>query len=453
MGKGELCQPETFCDWTDTTRQSDGVTSLGEVEPISAARKVWCSVLAHALCPLAAWAARPAIPLRAPNWRGEAQRYFELLAASRSKPPELQIEVARGLIQLARIQGDPTEANLGQLDRARANLERALRLLAPFAANPAIAADRASARVHLAMMELHGLAREGIAEEHLAQASSLLEAVPVAERDEAWHRARRQWRIGRLEWADVADRPEDIAALVDAFLADRASWPQSLRATNLSQLDDAIAAHFRALGRSYLGLPGALALFQDADRRFDALLAATPNDPKLLHRSAYNAFQAFGEASRTYADDEGGRLIGKAADTVARLRAIEANDDAIVALAINIKEAQAQSLRDRGRYGEAIALQREVIADRRATSDGEEAANRMGDIGFSLMVLRIIARDSGNRALACASWDEALDTLKSTQRSGQIMGFHASFIDGLESRLADCASGSPIDRPIRELAS
>ncbi|MEJ2458624.1 MAG: serine/threonine-protein kinase [Novosphingobium sp.] len=380
---------------------------------------------------------------------GEAQRYFELLAASPGKPADLQLEIARGLVRLARIQGDPIEPNLGDFARAEQNLDRALELLEPFAGQPGSDPDRAEALIHKAMLALHAGSREGEARERLGEAEKVLVAIPEQARVPSWYRVRRQMRIAQLELADLDDRPEEIDGIAAAMIAERAAWPAAMRKGDLAVLDDALAAHYRALGLAYAEKPGALPLFIEAERGFDRLLRKEPNDPQVLYRSARNAYEGFAEASREAEDAKADRLIAKAADTVSRLLAVEEHDNAIVALAANIEEARAQSLRDQGHFAEAIALEKKVVEGRRLAARRTDGAGEKGDLGFSLMVLGVVARDGGDRALACTSWRESESVLTALQRKGDIIGFHASFIPGLAKKHSACASGGPIDAPMR----
>ena len=380
---------------------------------------------------------------------GKAQRYFELIAASPNKPADLQLEIARGLVRLARIQGNPIEPNLGQFELSENNLEQALALLEPFAGDPNADPDRAEAMVHKAMLALHAGSRENEARRALVDAASVLSRVPAGARGEPWHKAQRQLRLAQLETADLGDRPEDIEEIAAAMIADRNTWPPGMREGNLPALDDAITTHYRALGLTYADKPGALPLFLDAENGFERLLAKRPNDPQLLYRSARNAYEGFAEASRVMDKTEAERLIAKSAYTVSRLRAIEEHDNSIVALAANIEEAQAQSLRDQGKFVAAIALQRKVVEGRRLAAQRTGGAGEKGDLGFSLMVLGVIERDSGNRDLACASWRISETVLTELQRNGEIIGFHESFIAGLAAKRRACYTGGAIDAPMR----
>jgi serine/threonine-protein kinase len=65
------------------------------------------------------------------------------------------------------------------------------------------------------------------------------------------------------------------------------------------------------------------------------------------------------------------------------------------------------------------------------------------------MILGVIARDAGNRTLACESWHDALASLRTADAAGRIVGFHKGFIPGIEAHVKACANGGPIDFPMR----
>lgn len=60
---------------------------------------------------------------------GRSQAYLDALGATAGNSPELQREVAVGLARLAEVQGVPGKPHVGEVAAARANLERAERLL------------------------------------------------------------------------------------------------------------------------------------------------------------------------------------------------------------------------------------------------------------------------------------------------------------------------------------
>lgn len=383
------------------------------------------------------------------NLARRAQGYLDLLAASPLASDALRQETAAGLIQLARVQGVPDEPNLGEIAPAEANLARAAAILAELPPSPAVTVDGARLDVYRGLILLHAGAREAAALRLFEGAGRRLGAVPAAARGEDWHGAQRAMRLALLEHADISDGRERVPGILAAMRADRADWPAAMRAGDLAARDEALAGYFEALRLSIADDKRSADLFLANEPRFDALLRRTPNDAYLLYRSAWNDFDGFAAASRFGREDQSQRLIDKANATVDRLVAIDPNDRSVMALAANAKEGRAQSLRDADRFAEAIALQQEVVALRRRQMGDARKARSVGNLGFSLAILGIIARDAGQRPLACASYSEAAALIGEIDRRGEILGFQKALLPGLASKRAACASGGSIAGELR----
>lgn len=379
----------------------------------------------------------------------QAQRYLSILAESSGNREDLRLETAQGLVRLARIQGSPSEPNLGQGDRAAANFARAVRLLddLPGTGAAAKAPARAEARALHALILAEDQAQQARAEAQLADAVRTLDAVPGAARTPAWFEARRTVRKAQLKFADIAGRAEAMAPLANMLEAEIAAWPAGLRTPAAMGIDHAFAAYYRALGLSE-GKPApkdfGLPQFLDAERRFDALTAADRHDPIVLYMATWNLIDGFAAASRFGDEVTSDRLIRKASDTVDRLIAIDDRDQSVRKRAGSIKEGLAQNLRDHDQFAAAIALQREVLALRRANIGPDRKAKAVGDLGFSHMILGLIARDAGNRDLACENWTAAADTFGELVRRDQVAGYVKTFLPGLRVKKELCAQGTPL---------
>jgi serine/threonine-protein kinase len=143
------------------------------------------------------------------------------------------------------------------------------------------------------------------------------------------------------------------------------------------------------------------------------------------------------------------RLIREAAAVIDRLAIIDDRDDAVRSLQANIKEALAQNLRDADQFDAAIAAGKDAVAARQAAVNREASGKALGNLGFSQMILGIIARDADNRSLACATWRDALATLRKADATGQIVGFHKGFIPGIDAHVKACIAGTSLDFPMR----
>ena len=378
-----------------------------------------------------------------------AQHYLDLLAASPRASDALRQETARGLIQLARVQGVPDEPNLGEVKAAEENLRRAAAILVELPFSPAVTIDRVRLDIYRALMLLHAGSREKDALALLEAAQERLASVPETARGVDWWQARRAGWLARLEYADVSDERDRIPAIVAAMRADHARWPAVMRATDLALRDEAVGGYYEALRLSFADDERSTDLFLANESRFDALLKRTPNDAYLLYRSAWNDFDGFASASRFGRENQSARLIEEVQATVDRLLAIDPQDSSVVAISANAKEARAQSLRDADRFADAIALQQQVVALRRSQMTTERKARSVGNLGFSLAIMGIIARDAGNRELACPAYIEAADLFGEIDRRGEILGFQKSLLPGLNVKKAACANGGSLKGDLR----
>ena len=240
-----------------------------------------------------------------------------------------------------------------------------------------------------------------------------------------------------------------MGALADQLEADIGEWPPAMKKNKIADLDRAIASYYRALQESESGDKDdfGLPLFLSAERRFDALAAADPNDPLVLLAQTKFLKDAFVSASRSQTADHetvASRLINKANETVERLIFIDDRDQSVRKQSASIKEGLAQNLRDHDRFSEAITLQKEVIALRISNIGPKRNARLVSDLGFSQMILGIIGRDAGNRALACQSWIAAEATVGELERRGQLSGFIKDFLPGVRAKKKLCESGAKL---------
>ena len=378
------------------------------------------------------------------NLASQAQTYLSALATSPGATDDLKLETAQGFIKLARIQGVPNEPNLGDITRAKANLESAEKLLKPLIGTAA-ASTLAQAQAFRGVILLHGDFKQEDARTQIEASLRTLDAIVLAQRDLSWFEARRSVRKATLELADLGNKREDIPAIADRLESDISEWPQAMRISQAASLDRAYASYYRGLHASMgdskdQGVP----LFLAAEKLFDSLEMATPNDPLILYMSAWNASDGFVAASRTGQEIISDRLIRKARAMIDRLLAIEDRDDAIKKLSGNIKEALAQNFRDQDKYAEAVALQQQVVAERSTRLTLANKPGPIGDYGFSQAIMGIIARDAKNRSLTCASWIESEKALSQLEKRRQLLGFLEGFLPGLRRNVTKCRAGAPL---------
>lgn len=379
-----------------------------------------------------------------------AQRYLSALAGSPDASPALKHEAARGFIALARIQGVPTEPNLGAYERARDNLVTALGLLEgadlPAAA---VAPDLGEAYALLAMIQAHRETDMPAARGSLMRGIRAMEASPAAGRGSRWFEARSVVRRAQLELAGLGQNPDKLRALAERLEADIADWPAAMRRSRRAEVDRAFADYFRGL-HGYLtdNFIDAVNRHDAAERRFMALDRVLPNDPEIVHMIAYNAYTGYASASGDPAlEARGDRFVATARETVDRLIRIEPNDRSLRSLGATIRNAEAQSLAARGEVEEAIRIQREVVALYEQALGPDRKTSTLNRLALANVTLGGIAVRAGDRALACASYAGSRKAMDELERRDALLGSVGAHAQKLAVNLASCARGAMPDGP------
>jgi eukaryotic-like serine/threonine-protein kinase len=375
----------------------------------------------------------------------EAQKYLSVLAASTTSDKALLLETANGLIELARIQGNPLEPNLALIPDTVWSLQRAEKLLGglgPDAAKTAdVGAAIARARIYRALVELHGKSNPAESERFLARAGAALDNVSTARRNEVWFEARRLYRWARLEFFNVEERAPPLLDEATKLETEIADWSADTDNPLNAVFDHALAAHFRGFAHydSEKGDHGT-AQFVRADRLFSSVEATRRDDPTLLYLMGWNSFMGSSAAAAAGQQIISSAMAIKANDLAIRLLKLDPYDDATTVLARNAAETLAQDLANRGKFAEAIAAQRDVIAKEKA-----RLIQHGGGLGFNLayseMILGTIGKAAGDRALACSSWGSAEARFARVEKMGKLMAYQKPYLEGLRRNGADCATG------------
>src|SRR5690606_6918671 len=108
-----------------------------------------------------------------------------------------------------------------------------------------------------------------------------------------------------------------------------------------------------------------------------------------------------------------------------------------------LQEAEAELLVNQGRHAEGIALQREIVEDRRAKVAAVRSSGSLNDLAYSQAILGALARRASDRALACASWTEAEAVMAELDGRDALYGFLESMRGGIAANLERCAAGVP----------
>jgi len=376
-----------------------------------------------------------------------AQTYLSALADSPAADGPLRHEAAQGLIALANVQGVPAQPNLGQTERARANLSRAIAILRALdlpteTRNP----DLVRGLTGFAMIQAHMDTEVEKAALTLAEAQQALDAVPVGARGEPWHQARRHLRHGQLEMTILGQKHDEMLRLAGLLESEIAEWPAAMQRSGDAGLDRALAAYHRGLRHYFVEEPElALADLQRAETMFAALDRALPNDPHILYAAMWNAYVGHGTTSgMTGRAAEMRRFLDLAAAISRRLLEIEANDAALKSFAGNLRQAQAQFASDAGRHAEAVAMQREVLGLYSAVVGTERRPQSVNRLTTAEVTMGNIARAAGDRTSACESYRRAKALVAELRRRGRLVEANARYVPGIDVNEARCAAGAPI---------
>lgn len=376
------------------------------------------------------------------NLTERAQSYLSALAASAQADPGLRLEAAQGFNQLARIQGLPTEPNLGLREEARANLRRAQDLLMSLPADdPARAVAISRTYAYRAMIELHGDANQEAAARSLDAAFAALGSVPDARRNVDWAMALANARHAKVELLLLSGRIDEMAPLAEEIERGVDAWPASERNSPAAKFERAYADFVRGQARNVAGSPAeALPFLQAGERQLVQLDMQSPNDPIVLNALAWLAYEGYNAGTEAN-PAESARFLALARRTVDRLLALEANDRSLQSLAINVRQSQAELLSAQRRFAAAIALQRDVLNGRRAVARRDHDVRAFSRLGISELILGNIAVNSGDRALACASNQAAAQAFSSARRIGPLLGRSEYFERHAVENVAICAAG------------
>ena len=376
----------------------------------------------------------------------KAQTYLDALSQSAAQDRALMIETVRGLVKLAEIQGSPLQRNLGKDLSAKANLEKAAAMLGEVRATsgdaPVIAVTEARINAILSLIAFYN---DSDAEKSatLVQAGrSALERVAASERDREWRLA--QQDLGRAEMERFGGGGE-YDALVTAAGQHEALvdvWPEDEKSSDAAAIERAWALYNRGLAWSLMerdaeGYPAMRA----AHEGFAAAREKDPGNPDILYQIGWIGADAYASAARINKELEAEDLLVSAQASARRLVEIADKDDSASVLAYMVAETYSQHLGNVGRFDEAIAEQRRILAARIADMDETSSGVHAG---WSELVLGQIARQAGNRALACEAYTGAEARFAKAEAAGRLIEFHREFLPGLRKFIGLCRDGTPL---------
>jgi eukaryotic-like serine/threonine-protein kinase len=380
---------------------------------------------------------------------GVAQKYLTSLAATPDASRAVRMDTARGLIRLAEIQNSPLDRNLGLTLEAKASLAAALTQLAGTRATFGDAADitQEEARViaFQAMLALHEDRNPESANPLLAKAIKTIASVPLAARTDSWHLARRDISRVALEHYALDEQLEALTAAASVHEKLVAAWPASVRKSQDADIEQAYVDYARGVYASMSGKPGeGLTEFVTALRVFRAAESRRRNDPQLLYMIGWTGLEAFAAAAQSKKPDLSNEMILSAKAAIDRLVVVTDKDESARVLNKTLGESLAQHLSNLGRHTEAVAAQRKVVDDEWTWIEGKTDGRTGGDLAYNETILGLIAKQAGNRALACESWQKADSHFTPVEKAGNLVGFYKAFLPGLRANLKVCRNGGPI---------
>lgn len=355
---------------------------------------------------------------------GRSQQYLDALGETAGGDLGLQREVAVGLGRLAEVQGVPGKAHVGEPAAAKANLERAERVLVTLTngdTNSGASLQRDLGRVRCLLALVYG-AQDNDPVRQLQKAkeaeASLLAALGSVD---TWRPSAPQLAelhalltSSRLTQADVYKWREQyaIAAALQKAEEERLlGLPAVIRNTMDFEYQSGRPAMMLGDSLFYLGrLEEALAAYRRATRRFEQGLIKTPRHRRLLNGVLIGYWSIAGtldesgrHAEALVADDRavemGGRLVDSDPGNIEARRMLDM-----------ARGQRAMTLASLGRHAEAIRTIEQSVRERQerlllAPNDAERAR----DAAVPLRNLAQVYRVKGDLAGTCRVLRQALD--------------------------------------------
>lgn len=355
-----------------------------------------------------------------------AQGYLDRLAASAESSDAVRVEAAQGLLLLARHLAGAGRPNLGQPNRADADLRRADALLMPLttAKARALRARVLLERVRLAVF-MQGDVEAAAA---LAEGAAQLVAAFPADRGLAREQAAvmadlRGWQGRFAEEARLAD-----AAL--ALIPPGTRWADSLdRGRLLASKAEALYYQDRA--------GDALPLYRKALAELEALQLAYPGHPYLPGAKAVAAWNLGTTLTELKRTDEALPVLA-AAESAARDAVRLDPDDREGRRRLRVvRNARAQALGFSGKTEPALRLLAEVRAEDEALLRAEPGALHSRDVAFDYTLVGEALDAAGRKQEACTADRETQRRYDDLAGRGLLTAFDAKAnIALLKARMA-----------------
>jgi serine/threonine-protein kinase len=252
-----------------------------------------------------------------------------------------------------------------------------------------------------------------------------------------------------MERDSAGEAFEELAAAADRHDALVAAWPAAEQSGDAAAVEHAYAAYNRGLawhlmGRHAEGYP----VMRSAHDVFAAAEKKRPGDPFLLYMIGWSGADAYAAAAEMDKARDGEDLLVSAQQAARRLVEIEDRDESARVLNVMVGETYSQHLANVGRFKEAIAEQQRIVAVKVANMDETSSG---ADAGWGELILGTIAKQAGDRALACENYASAEARFTKADAAGRLIAFHKAFLPGLRASIAMCKAGRPLSefKPLR----
>ncbi|KUR71976.1 hypothetical protein AQZ52_08000 [Novosphingobium fuchskuhlense] len=338
-----------------------------------------------------------------------AQRTLDRLAGSKWAGRAVRVEAAEGLLRLAQVQGSPLGPNLGQPDKARANIDTALRLL-----EGAGAPRRLVAQAQLDSAWLAELVEEDTPRAKRDLAASYKATGPGAAETDLQRAGQYVLKAIIDQWDQRYRFAIADANQAEAALAEDTALPALILRSRAAEARGDVIWYGGDNKGAVPAYRQAVTVLEDAVRRY----------PRSIHalRRLGHARWALASALADSGDvPQGLHQIEQSCAELKRVVAFDpADDDARRHLHIS-ENARGGILVQAGQVGEGLALLAATAAERKALWQAHpEEARRMRDYAVEVKPLADLQVKAGRVREACASYAEARRVFEAMDRGGRL---------------------------------
>lgn len=333
-----------------------------------------------------------ALPLRA-EMAGVAQHYLDRLSGARQASNAVKLEAATGLWRLAQHQAKAGRPNLGQTERADANLRKAETIAVSLSGDPA--------RVLLARIRLDRvwMATAMQADAVGADRLSIITKRSIAAAQRLDPQLEPDYLFVMADLRNWQGRFAEARRFANSALARRGNDE-----SRQGLLDRARLMNIRAEATYYDGHPDqAEHLYRQGLGLIERAYARWPNDNYILYRRAFSRWELGTTLLDLKRPDEALSLLRQGQHDAEQIYAFDRSDKEARRMVRVLTTAHAQTLGFLGRYGDALPILMSVMAiDRKALHVDPRNPRLARDFAYDLTTIGEVLSNAGHRAQACA---------------------------------------------------